>query len=188
MRRFLPLTFLLLPSAAMAEGGMPQLDFGNPLTTWQVIWGAIIFVIFYLLVSRWGLPMVGSVLEMRASAIADDLDAARGAKAAADGAVAELNEAIRSAQAGAQSEINRATDAAKQSAAEQSARLNARLDAQLASAERQISAARATAVGALRQVATETASTLINRLTGVAADRTALDAAVGAELAARGQG
>ncbi len=197
MRRFLPLATLLLlstvvlslvPSLARAEGGMPQLDFANPLTTWQVIWGAIIFVIFYLLVSRWGLPGVASVLEMRASAIARDLDAARGAKAAADGAVAELNEAIRSAQAGAQAEINRATDIAKRSAAEQSARLNARLEAQLASAEQQIGVARATALGALRQVATETASTLINRLTGVAADRTALDAAVGAELAARGQG
>ena len=65
MRRVLPLAaFLLLPSLAIAEG-MPQLDFANPLTTWQVIWGAIIFILFYLLVSRWGLPQVGSVLEMR---------------------------------------------------------------------------------------------------------------------------
>ena len=187
MRRVLPLAFLLLPSAAMAEG-MPQLDFANPLTTWQVIWGAIIFIIFYLLVSRWGLPQVGSVLEMRASAIARDLDAARGAKTAADTAVTELNDAIRSAQAGAQTEINRAIDAAKAAAAQQSARLNERLDRQLASAEQQIGAARAAALGALRQVATETATTLIGRLTGTAPDRGALDAAVGAELAARGRG
>jgi F-type H+-transporting ATPase subunit b len=189
MRRvFAASALLLLPSAAMAEGGMPQLDFANPLTTWQVIWGAVIFVIFYLLVSRWGLPQVAGVLEMRASTIARDLDAARGAKVAADGAVAELNDAIRAAQAGAQAEINRAIDAAKASAAEQAARLNARLDAQLKSAEQQIGAARATALGALRQVATETATTLIGRLTGAAPDRGALDAAIGAELTARGQG
>jgi F-type H+-transporting ATPase subunit b len=178
---------LLLPSVAMAAG-MPQLDFANPLTTWQVIWGAIIFIVFYLLVSRWGLPQVGSVLEMRAATIAQNLDAAGGAKAQADKAVVELNEAIRSAQAGAQAEINRASDAAKQSAGAQSAVLNARLDAQLASAEQQINAARTAALGALRQVATETASVLIGRLTGAAPDRAALDAAIGAELAARGQG
>ena len=58
MRRALAATALfLLPSLAMAEG-MPQLDFANPLTTWQVVWGAIIFVLFYLAVSRWGLPMI----------------------------------------------------------------------------------------------------------------------------------
>jgi len=188
MRRVLPLAaFVLLPSLAFAQG-MPQLDFANPLTTWQVFWGAIIFVLFYLALSRWGLPQVGSVLEMRAKTIAQNLDAAGGAKAQADKAVAELNEAIRSAQAGAQAEINRAVDAAKQSAAEQSARLNAQLDARLASAEQQIHAARAAALGALRQVATETASVVLSRLTGAAPDRTALDAAIGAELAARGQG
>lgn len=187
MRRLFLLAPLLLPGAAMAQG-MPQLDFKNPLTTSQVVWGAIIFVLFYLLLSRWGLPRVGEVLEMRASTIARDLDAARGAKTGADSAVAELNEAIRLAQAGAQAEINRAIDAAKASAAAQAARLNERLEAQLASAERQIAAARAAALGALRQVATETASVLIDRLTGAAPDRQAVDAAVGVELAARGQG
>lgn len=189
MRRLVPLavSLLSLPAAAMAQG-MPQLDFKNPLTTTQVIWGAIIFIVLYLLLSRWALPQVGDVLEMRASTIARDLDAARGAKEAADGAVAELNEAIRSAQVGAQAEINRAIDAAKQSAAAQAARLNERLQAQLASAEQQISAARTAALGALRQVATETAAVLIGRLTGAVPDRQALDVAVGAELAARGQG
>ena len=187
MRRVLPFAaFLLLPSLALAEG-MPQLDFANPLTTWQVIWGAVIFVVLYLLLSRWALPQVSDVLAMRAATIAKNLEAAAGAKAQADKAVTELTEAIRAAQAGAQAEINRAIDAAKQAAAEQSAGLNARLDAQLKSAEQQINAARATALGALRQVATETAQVVIDRLTGVAPDRGALDAAIGAELAARGQ-
>src|SRR5262249_50516200 len=158
-----------------------------PLTTWQVFWGAVIFIAFYLLLSRWGLPQVGSVLEMRAATIAKNLDAAGGAKVQADKAVTELNEAIRSAQAGAQAGINRAIDAAKQAAAEQSARLNAQLDRQLAAAEQQIGAARAAALGALRQVATDTASVVISRLTGAAPDRATLDAAIGAELAARGQ-
>ena len=32
----------------MAQG-MPQLDFANPLTLSQVVWGAIIFIVFLLL-------------------------------------------------------------------------------------------------------------------------------------------
>ena len=39
---------------------MPQLDFANPLTTSQVVWGAIIFVVLYVLLSRIGLPKVGA--------------------------------------------------------------------------------------------------------------------------------
>jgi hypothetical protein len=42
---------LLLPTAAQAEG-MPQLDFANPLTTSQVVWGAIIFAALVSSVAR----------------------------------------------------------------------------------------------------------------------------------------
>jgi F-type H+-transporting ATPase subunit b len=188
MRRriaFLAMAMPGLPGAAMAQG-MPQLDFKNPLTTSHVLWGIVIFVLLYLLLSRWALPQVAEVLEMRATAIARDLDAARVAKTAVDAAIAELTEASRVAQVGAQAEVNRATDAAKAATAEHSARLNERLEAQLAGAEQQIAAARATALGALRQVATETAMNVVSRLTGVPADQRAVDEAVGAALMARG--
>ena len=54
-------------------------------------------------------------------------------------------------------------------------------------AETQIAAARASAVGALRQVASETTSVVVARLTGISANQQAVDAAVGAVLASRGQ-
>ena len=44
----LALLGLLLPGVAHAEG-MPQLDFANPLTTSQVVWGALIFIVLYIL-------------------------------------------------------------------------------------------------------------------------------------------
>ena len=179
---------LLFPTVAIAKEGMPQLDFANPLTKAQVVWGAIIFVVLYLLVARWGLPRVTSVLEERAARIAADLDAARVAKANADTAVAELTEATQRARAEAQTAINRAADKAKQIAAAQAVELNARLDAQLAEAEGRIAAARGSAVSALRQVARETADTMITRLTGTQVDTHTLDRAVTAALAARAQG
>ena len=33
---------LIMPMVAMADG-LPQLDFANKLTTYQVLWGALIF-------------------------------------------------------------------------------------------------------------------------------------------------
>jgi F-type H+-transporting ATPase subunit b len=181
---------LLLTAAstgAMAGEGMPQLDFANPLTVAQVIWGAIIFFVLYLLLSRWALPQVSAVLEMREGKINADLDKARAAKVRADAAIAELTAATQRARSEAQTAINTALDLAKQAATAQSAELNAKLAAQIAGAEARIGQARASALGALRQVATETAHTVIGRLTGVAPDQARIDSTVSTLLAARGQ-
>jgi F-type H+-transporting ATPase subunit b len=187
---FVGLAGSLLTSAAMAAGdppkGMPQLDFANQLTISQVVWLVIIFTVLYLLLSRWALPQVGAVLEMRAARIALDLDAARAAKVQADNAVAELTAATRQAQATAQAEIAGAVNAAKEAAAAQAATLNADLERQLAAAEARIGTARTAAMGALRQVAGETAVDVIVRLTGATADRNQVDQAVGNVLTARG--
>jgi F-type H+-transporting ATPase subunit b len=181
------LTGLLVPAAAMAEG-MPQLDFSTPMTVSQVVWGAIIFVVLYIVLSRSGLPLVASVLEERAATISKDLDEARAAKANADAGMAEANQATTKARAEAQGSINAALEEAKKAAAAQAETLNARLEKQLQESEAQIAEARASAMGALRQVATETAATVLTRLTGLAADEGRLDRAIGSALAARGIG
>lgn len=170
---------------AEAKGGMPQLDFANPLTTAQVVWLAIIFLVLYLLLSRWALPQVGAVLEMRANRIQSDLQAAQAAKASADAAVGDLTAATREAQSAAQAEINTAVAAANEAAAVQAASLNARLEKQLADAEQRITAARAAAMGALRNVATDTAAAVVTRLVGAAPAAGAVEQAVDAALAAR---
>jgi F-type H+-transporting ATPase subunit b len=175
------------PGAAMADG-LPQLDFGNKLTTYQVAWGALIFVVLYVLASRTALPKVEAVLEARAKRIAGDLDSAKdaneraavGAKAAAD--------ATSKARAEAQAAINAALESSKQAAAVQAAALNERLDKQLKEAEGQIATARGAALAALPGVATDTAIALITRLTGVAPDPARLNSAINAAMAARGAG
>ena len=170
-----------------SKGGMPQLDFANKLTVSQIVWGAIIFAVFYLLLSRWALPRVGAVLETREATISTDLDSARAAKAKADTATAELTDAILRARAEAQSAISAAIDQAKQAAAAQAAESNARLEAQISAAEQRIGVARAAAMGALREVATDTANAVVSRLTGISPDSARIDQAVGTLLAARGQ-
>jgi F-type H+-transporting ATPase subunit b len=179
---------LMLPAVALAAEGMPQLDLANPLTTSQVIWGAVIFVVLYFVLSRNGLPLVASVLDERAARISLDLDGARAAKARADAGVTDAREATAKARAEAQAAIAAAVDEAKKAAAVQAETLNARLEQQLADAEAQIAAARTSAMGAIRLVATETAATVVTRLTGTSPDQGRLSAAVGSALAARGIG
>ena len=178
---------LCLPGAALAAEGMPQLDFGNPLTTSQVVWGAIIFVVLYILVSRWTLPQVSSVLEQRAAKLESDLETARAMKAESDRAIAEMTTASARARSEAQASINEAVDRAKQEAAAQAATLNERLEAQLRAAEESIGRARSAAMNALRQVATETAVSVLARLTGSAPDERTVEGAVDAALAGRGR-
>ena len=177
----------MLPVAAMAKG-MPQLDFSTPLTTSQVVWGALIFIVLYIMLSRTGLPMVASVLEERATKISKDLNEAHAAKASADAGMAKADQATAKARAESQAAINAALEEAKKAAAVQAEALNARLETQLQDSEAQITRARASAMSALRQVATETAATVVTRLTGAAPDAGQLDRAIGSALAARGIG
>ena len=185
-RGVLTLATVLVSAGAAHADTMPQLDFHNPLLASQIVWGAAIFVVFYLLVSRWGLPKVDAVLEQRAAMIEADLDLARGSKAKADIAVAELESARRQAYAQSQAAVAEATRHTKAQAADQAAEQEARLDAKLAESEAQIAQARTAAMGALRQVATDTAAAVVARLTNGHADAPRVEQAVGSILAERG--
>ena len=175
------------PAVAMAEG-LPQLDFANKLTTYQVVWGVVIFVILYILASRTALPKVEAVLEERARRIAGDLEGAQSAKARADAGIQAATDATAKARSEAQAAINAALESSKQAAAVQSAALNDRLDKQLKEAEGQIASARGAALAALPGVATDTAIALITRLTGAAPDPVRLSGAINAAMIARGAG
>ncbi len=179
---------ILLAAAGPEKEGMPQLNFKTPLTVSQVVWGSILFVLLYLLLSRWALPKVGSVVEDRRAKITGDLETAHSSKAEADEAVEEVLEATRRARTEAQASVAAATQQAKAEAAARAAVMNEKLDAQLAEAEGRIAAARASAMGALRQVASEAASTVVERLTGHAPDAAQVDRAVSGLLPAGANG
>ena len=164
---------------------MPQLEFGNPLVLAQAVWMLVIFGVLYYVLHTYVLPPVGEVLAHRAGRIASDLDAARAAKMTADGALAELRAATAQARAEAQLAIASAVAQATAEAQTRAEVLSARLAEQVATAEARIIAARDTAMGTLRDVATETATALLTKLVG-RADAAIVDSAVGRALAARG--
>jgi F-type H+-transporting ATPase subunit b len=188
-RRIAPLAggLFATPMIAMADG-LPQLDFANKLTSYQVVWGIVIFAILYVLARYTALPKVEAVLEERAKRIAGDLEGAKDAKTRADAGMRAAADATAKARAEAQAAINAALETSKQAAAAQSAVLNERLDKQLKEAEGQIAAARGAALAALPGVATDTAIALITRLTGAAPDPARLSGAINAAMAARGAG
>ena len=181
----LPSGVVVLPTVAAARG-MPQLDFTTPLTISQVVWGAIIFVVLYIVLSRTGLPRVASVLEERAARISKDLDDARTTKARADAGVLEAGQATDKARAESQAAINAALEEAKAVDARNSEALNARLQTQLEASEAQIAQARALAMSSLHQVALETAATIVTRLTGAHPETGQLESAIQTALASRG--
>jgi F-type H+-transporting ATPase subunit b len=180
-----------LPGLALAAeaggGGMPQLRFGDPILIAQVVWLLIIFGLLYYVLSTYALPRVGDVLEARRARIEGDLEAARTAKAEADAAVAAHLAATAAARAEGQAAIAAAMQAATKDAQARSEVLARSLAEKIEAAEVSIAAARDAAMGALRQVSTETAEALLVRLTGQA-DPTRVGAAVDRALAARSAG
>jgi F-type H+-transporting ATPase subunit b len=188
----------LLPGLAFAATGgappvegMPQLAFGHPLQgrylLANIVWLLIIFGLLYFVMANYALPQVGSVLENRAARIAGDLEAAQAAKANADAAMAAHREATAKARSEAQGQINTALQQAQAEAQARSDELAARLARQIEEADARIAAARDAAMGALRQVATDTTQALVARLS-VQADPALVGAAVDRALAARAQG
>ncbi len=185
MRRIAAIALLSLSPAAAMAGTMPQMDFANPLTSYQVLWMVVILVVLYLLLARWGLPEMGKVLANRATVIAQDLAAARAAKITADQAVAELNATMSRARNTAGAQVAQAVAQAKADATAQAVALAAALDQKLAESEARITVARSAAMAAIKPVAAEAAASILQKLTGSAPGADILGQRVDDALAAR---
>jgi F-type H+-transporting ATPase subunit b len=158
--------------------GMPQLDFRNPLLTGQVIWGAGIFLFFYLALRGWALPKVDKVLVSRSERINGDLDQARAAKVDADSAVRELNETKKAAAAEAQAHLDAVLDEERRQASSRLADLGAKLEVEIAAAEKAVAEERSRALASLKPIASDVAEALVQKLTGTKPDRARIESAV----------
>ena len=175
-----------LPEAAHADSGkLPQMDFANPLTLAQVIWMAIIMGVLYVLLRNRLLPDVASVLAERSARIRGDLDAAQRASQDAQKAVTELDRAVAEARAESDRTVSAALEAAKSRARAEHDASAASLELELARAEQQIAQTRGDAMASLTPIAEDVAASLLERLTGRAADRTVLEHALAHIQAAR---
>ncbi len=156
-------------------GGLPQLNTAN----WpgQMIWMLIIFAVFYALIAGVFAPRLRKVIDKRGSTIAEDLANARAIR---DEAHAQAKEAAAETAAAHASAKKLASEAIARSNAEVAAAQAAedvKLNARLSEAEARIKSARDEAMSHVREIASDTASALVQKLTGKAATQAALKSA-----------
>ena len=155
---------------------MPQLD----TTTWppQLFWLAVTFIALYIVISRVVIPRTGGAIAMRKATVEGDLAQAQKFKAETDKAVqayeATLAEARVKAHAIAQA--NRDKLAAETDA--ERAKLDQALGAKIAEAEKKITVSKMKALGDVRAVAAELATSIVAELIGVKVSKTAAAGAV----------
>jgi F-type H+-transporting ATPase subunit b len=143
----------------------------------QLFWLAITFAVLYLLMARFALPRVGSIIEARRSKIESDLAAAAQLKSNAEAAMAAYEQALAEARARAQT-IGGETRAKLNAEAEEARKkLEAELNSKLAEAEKTIGDTKAGAMRNVRGIAAEAAAAIVAKLTGSAPpDRVVSDA------------
>ena len=167
-----------------AEGGhkAPFPPFQKDTFASQLVSLAIAFVALYLIVSRIALPRVGSLLAERQGAIEGDLNEAQKLKDASDAALKAYESELAAARSRAQAigtetreKLNAASEAERK-------KLEDRLTLKLTEAEKAIVSTREAAMKNVRGIAAETATAIVQRLTGVSPDGKSVERAVDASL------
>ena len=166
-----------------APGGKPAFPpFQTQTFPSQLVWLAVSFVFLYVLMAKIALPRIGAIFEERSKRISGDLKAAQDFKAQSDEAHTAYEKALADARGRAQSIANDMRE--KQAAASEAAskKLEAELHEKLVSSEKSIAATRATAMGNVGTIATDTASAIVQRLIGKVPADHEVAAAVGDAL------
>jgi len=167
-----------------AEGGhkAPFPPFQKDTFASQLVSLAIAFVALYLIVSRIALPRVGSLLDERQGAIEGDLNEAQKLKDASDAALKAYESELAAARSRAQAigtetreKLNAASEAERK-------KLEDRLTLKLTEAEKAIASTREAAMKNVRGIAAETATAIVQRLTGVSPEGKSVERAVDASL------
>ena len=161
------------------EGGLPQFEFEY----WggQIVWLLLIFALLYWLLGRVFTPRLRRVIDERAATIATAVEQARSVQGEALEqariAEAEVAEArARSQRVGVEARNQASADAAERQAAE-----DAKVAEKVADAEARIRRARDKAMASVGAIAADTAAAIVEKLTGQAAAKGEIDAAVAAK-------
>lgn len=173
-------------AGTQAHGGAhkePFPPFNSATFAGQLFWLAIFFGALYLLMWKVALPRVQNILEGRAERIEADLAEANRLKTETDEAIAAYEKTLADARAEGHriaaevhGKVSKETDAHRET-------LENELNAKLEASERQIAAAKASALGNVRGIAVDAAAAIVERLTGRPAEGGAVEQAVDASLA-----
>ena len=161
---------------------MPQITQLPLIFASQLFWLALVFGIIFFVIGRGMLPKIQSTVEAREKKIAEDLERAQAARAAAEQTEAAWRERMDAARA----EAARIAQEAKQAGAlETEAKVRKaadKINRKVEAAEGKIRDAVTSARAEIEAVAAEAAQDLVGRLTGIKVDQQAAAEAVKAEL------
>jgi F-type H+-transporting ATPase subunit b len=143
---------------------MPQLEFADFLP--QLFWLAVSFVLLYILMSRFALPKVATVLVERDRQIEEDLARAERLKREADETLRAYDAALSEARAEAQALHRQVSAEMSALAGSREQAFAADIGARTREAEERIDAAKRRALADLPVVASEVAGAAFRRLTG----------------------
>lgn len=158
------------------SSGLPQLQFEH----WggQIVWLLLIFAVLFAVLSKVLLPRVSGAIETRGAKIAGDIADARRLKDEAEVQARAAAAEVAEARAKAQKTAVDAKAVASAAAAERQAKEEAVLAEKLAAAETRIQVARDEAMSHVREVASETAGAIVEKLTGKVASAAELKASL----------
>lgn len=144
---------------------MPQFD-----PSWfasQIFWLAVIFLAFYVVLSKLVLPQLGAAIEGREKKIEGDLARAAALKGESDAMIAAYEKSLAESRAKAQA-VRAETEAGlAKTAAAKSAELNAALADKIKAAESRIADARKSALANVEGLAAEIAVEAVRKIGGI---------------------
>lgn len=150
--------------ASHATGVFPPFDQSTFAS--QLLWLAITFGIFYVIMQKVIVPRVGGILENRHGRIAQDLDEASRLNAEADAAIETYEKELAAARAKGSAIAATARETAKTKADADRAAIEAELAAKLSAAEQRIAAIAEKAFSEVGAIAEETATAIVDQLIG----------------------
>jgi F-type H+-transporting ATPase subunit b len=161
---------------------MPQLSQLSQVYLSQFLWLAVALAFIFFVIARGMVPKIQATVDAREKRIAEDLEAAQAARAAADETEADWRARMDAARGEA---ARIAQDAKQASAKDTEAKVKAaadKLNSKLERAEAKIRDAREAARSEIEAVASEAAREMVSRLTGKSVDAKQAAEAVKAEL------
>lgn len=144
----------------------------------QLLWLAIAFGLLYYVMSRVALPRVAAVMENRSARIAGDLAEAERLRTESEAAGAAYEKSLNDARNKAKAIAQEMREALTAESEARRKKLEAELHDRLAAAETTIRGKTAEAMSNVRGIAAETAVAIVERLTGQAPSRAAVEAAL----------
>ena len=160
-------------------GGKPPFPpFDKETFASQLVWLVVFFVALYVVIKRLAIPQIGGIIEARSGKIDGDLAEAKRLKDQSDAAIAAYEKSLADARTRAQALAGETRDKLAAEAEVARKKLEAELNARLAKAEQTIATTKTSAMANVQGIAADTASAIVERLTGTAPSGAAVAAAV----------